>query len=127
MLSEEKLTSVMEETQKQRRSIEEKLCRLDDELKERNKMEDKRAMAAHRDHLDHQLRIVENKIDAPEYREDHEFALQKRHPSTTGNWILSHPLLLEWLDVSSIGNRKIYLSGIPGAGTILHRSQLPSD
>ncbi|RSL93102.1 hypothetical protein CEP52_013447 [Fusarium oligoseptatum] len=126
MLSEEKLTAVMEETQKQGQSIEDKLDRLNKDWEERDRKNAERELAAHREHLNQQRSIVQNKIDAPDFQDDHEFALQKRHQSTSGNWILSHPLLLEWSETSSRVNRKIYLSGIPGAGKTVLTSRVIS-
>ncbi|KAF4989706.1 hypothetical protein FDECE_14621 [Fusarium decemcellulare] len=126
MLSEEKLTVIMEETQKQGQSIEDKLDRLDRDLKKRDRKNIERDLVAHQDYFNQQRRIVESKIDAPDYHHDHDIASQKRHRSAPGNWILGHPLLLEWFDISSVVNRKIYLSGIPGAGKTVLTSRLIS-
>ncbi|RSL96842.1 hypothetical protein CDV31_013308 [Fusarium ambrosium] len=126
MLSEEKLTAVMEETQEQGRSIEEKLDRLNKDWQEKDRRNAERELAVHREHLNQQRSIVQNKIDAPDFQDDHEFASQKRHQSTSGNWILSHPLLLEWFETSLRVNRKIYLSGIPGAGKTVLTSRVIS-
>ncbi|RSL61425.1 hypothetical protein CEP54_006268 [Fusarium duplospermum] len=126
MLSEEKLTAVMEETQKQGQSIEDKLDRLNKDWQERDRRNAERELASHREHLNQQRSIVQNKIDSPDFQDDHEFASQKRHQSTSGNWILNHPLLLEWFEISSKVNRKIYLSGIPGAGKTILTSRVIS-
>ncbi|KLP18132.1 Uncharacterized protein LW94_12089 [Fusarium fujikuroi] len=123
MLSEEKLTAVMEETQKQGHSIQDKLDQLHRQLQERDQKNAERDLTAHQSRIDQQYSTVESRIDAPNYHEDYEIASQKRFQNTSGRWILSHPLVSEWLDHSSKANGKIYLSGIPGAGkTVLTSS-----
>ncbi|RKK19466.1 hypothetical protein BFJ66_g11558 [Fusarium oxysporum f. sp. cepae] len=123
MLSEEKLTAVMEETQKQGHSIQDKLDQLHRQLQERDQKNAERDLTAHQSRIDQQYSTVESKIDAPNYYEDYEIASQKRFQNTSGRWILSHPLVSEWLDHSSKANGTIYLSGIPGAGkTVLTSS-----
>ncbi|RFN48948.1 zinc finger protein [Fusarium flagelliforme] len=82
-----------------------------------------RDLIAHQSRIDQQYSTVESKIDPPNYHEDYEIASQKRFQNTSGRWILSHPLVSDWLDHSSKANGKIYLSGIPGAGkTVLTSS-----
>jgi hypothetical protein len=122
MLSEEKLTAVMEETKKQGQSIQDKFDQLNKEWQERDQKNIERDLIAHQNQVDQQYRTVESKIDAPDYHEDYEIASQKRFQSTAGHWILSHPLLSEWLELNSNSNRKIFLSGIPGAGAIISYS-----
>ncbi|KAH7174004.1 uncharacterized protein B0J16DRAFT_365522 [Fusarium flagelliforme] len=123
MLSEEKLTAVMEETQRQGHSIQDKLDQLHRQLKERDQKDAERDLIAHQSRIDQQYSTVESKIDPPNYHEDYEIASQKRFQNTSGRWILSHPLVSDWLDHSSKANGKIYLSGIPGAGkTVLTSS-----
>ncbi|CAG7555173.1 unnamed protein product [Fusarium equiseti] len=125
MLSEEKLTAVMEETQKRGHSIQDKLDQLHRRLQERDQKDAERDLIAHQNRIDQQYSTVESKIDAPNYHEDYEIASQKRFQNTSGRWILSHPLVSEWLDHSSKVNGKIYLSGIPGAGkTVLTSSMI---
>ncbi|KAG4284400.1 hypothetical protein FPRO06_08779 [Fusarium proliferatum] len=123
MLSEEKLTAVMEETQKRGHSIQDKLDQLHRQLQERDQKNAERDLTAHQSRIDQQYSTVESRIDAPNYHEDYEIASQKRFQNTSGRWILSHPLVSEWLDHGSKANGKIYLSGIPGAGkTVLTSS-----
>ncbi|KAF5697106.1 zinc finger protein [Fusarium globosum] len=123
MLSEERLTAVMEETQKQGHSIQDKLDQLNRQLQERDQKNAERDLTAHQSRIDQQYSTVESRIDAPNYHEDYEIASQKRFQNTSGRWILSHPRVSEWLDHSSKANGKIYLSGIPGAGkTVLASS-----
>ncbi|EYB33484.1 hypothetical protein FG05_30074 [Fusarium graminearum] len=116
MLSEEKLTAIMQETQKQGKSIHDKLHQMDSALRERDKKDAERDLITRQSQIDQQHRTVERKIDAPKYHEDYEIASQKRSQNTSGQWILGHPLVSEWLDHSSTADGKIYLSGIPGAG-----------
>ncbi|KAM0543086.1 hypothetical protein ACHAO7_009558 [Fusarium culmorum] len=123
-LSEEKLTAVMQETQKQGHSIQDKLQQLDRDLQERDKKDAERDLITRQSQIDQQYRSIESKIDAPNYHEDHEIASQKRFQNTSGQWILSHPLVSEWLDQSSQADGKIYLSGIPGAGKTVLTSSL---
>lgn len=118
MLSEERLTAAMEEAQKQGYSTQDKLDQLQRELQERDQKDTERDLIAHQSRIDQQYSTVESKLDAPNYHEDYEIASQKRFKNTSGRWILSHPLVSEWLDHSSTANGKIYLSGIPGAGAI---------
>lgn len=121
MLSEEKLTAVMQETQKQGQSIQDKLHQLNRDLQERDKKDAERDLITRQSQIDQQFRSIESKIDAPNYHEDYEIASQKRFQNTSGQWILSHPLVSEWLNHSSKADGKIYLSGIPGAGEITAR------
>ncbi|UZP36583.1 hypothetical protein NXS19_004399 [Fusarium pseudograminearum] len=124
MLSEEKLTAVMQETQKQGKSIQDKLHQLGSALQERDKKDTERDLITRQSQIHQQYRIVESKIDAPNYHEDYEIASQKRFQNTSGQWVLSHPLVSEWLDHSSEDDGKIYLSGIPGAGKTVLTSSL---
>lgn len=142
MLSEERLTAVMEEVQTQglanqqkldsavgeaqrySQCIQEKLDRLDKELQDQAQKDAKRDLIAKQNHLQQQYRIVESKLDAPNCYEDFENASRKRFQSKSGNWFLSHPLISEWLDWNSDDRRKIYLSGIPGAGAIAFPTEL---
>ncbi|KAG8677696.1 hypothetical protein FPOAC2_03877 [Fusarium poae] len=126
MLSEEKLTAVMEETQKQGQSIQEKLHQLSKELGERDKKNAERDLIDYQSRIDQQKRTVESKIDAPSYHEDYEIASQKRFAATSGRWILNHSPIVEWLDHSSNASGKIYLSGIPGAGKTVLTSSIIS-
>ncbi|CVK91852.1 uncharacterized protein FPRN_09654 [Fusarium proliferatum] len=126
MLSEEKLTAVMEETQKQGYSIQDKLDQLHRQLQERDQKNTERDLTAHQSRIDQQYSTVESRIDAPNYHEDYEIASQKRFQNTSGRWILSHPLVSEWLDHSSKASGKIYLSGIPGAGKTVLTSSIIS-
>lgn len=118
MLSEERFTAVMEETQKQGHSTEDKLDQLHRQLQERDQKDVERDLIAHQSRIDQQYSTVESKVDAPNYHEDYEVASQKRFHNTSGSWILKHPLVSGWLNHSSKANGKIYLSGIPGAGAI---------
>ncbi|QPC69109.1 hypothetical protein HYE67_011340 [Fusarium culmorum] len=77
MLSEEKLTAVMQETQKQGHSIQDKLQQLDRDLQERDKKDAERDLITRQSQIDQQYRSIESKIDAPNYHEDHEIASQK--------------------------------------------------
>ncbi|KAF4333390.1 zinc finger protein [Fusarium beomiforme] len=115
MISEEKLTAVMEETQKQGQSIQGRLHQLNRSWQERDQKNAERDLIAHQSQIDQQYSIVESKIDAPHYHEDYEIASQKRFQSTSGRWILDHPLVSDWLEPSSKTKKKICLSGIPGA------------
>ncbi|RGP60195.1 zinc finger protein [Fusarium sporotrichioides] len=115
MLSEEKLTAVMEETKNQGQSIQASLDQMNRECQERDQKNAERDAIAHRSQIDQQYRTVQSKVDAPDYHEDYEIASQKRFQSTSGHWFLGHPLVSEWLGDSSKANEKIYLSGIPGA------------
>ena len=142
MLSEEKLTAVMEELQAQglaaqqrlngvvvesQRSsqcIQDKLDRLGRELQDQAQMDAKKDLIAHKNHLLEQYRIVESKLDAPNCYEDFEIASRKRFQSTSGNWILSYPMVSDWINFNSDDHRKIYLSGIPGAGAITFLTEL---
>ncbi|KAJ4094512.1 hypothetical protein NW760_012659 [Fusarium oxysporum] len=126
MLSEEKLTAVMEETQKQGQSIQGRLHQLNRSWQNRDQKNAERDLIAHQSQIDQQYSIVESKIDAPHYHEDYEIASQKRFQSTSGRWILDHPLVSEWLESSSKANEKIYLSGIPGAGKTVLTSSIIS-
>ncbi|CAF3523165.1 unnamed protein product [Fusarium graminearum] len=124
MLSEEKLTAVMQETQKQGQSIQDKLHQLNRDLQERDKKDAERDLITLQSQIHQQYRIVESKINAPNYHEDYEIASQKPFQSTSGQWIISHPLVSEWLDFRSQADGKIYLSGIPGAGKTVLTSSL---
>ncbi|KAJ4007424.1 hypothetical protein NW766_010109 [Fusarium irregulare] len=144
MLSEEKLTAVMEEvqaqslanqkkldgvhreTQRYSQCIQDKLDRLDKELQDQAQKDAKRDLIAHQNHVQQQYRIVESKLDAPNCYEDFEIASRKRFQSSSGNWFLSHPLISEWLDWNSDDHRRIYLSGIPGAGKTILTSSIIS-
>ncbi|RBR14483.1 uncharacterized protein FIESC28_07719 [Fusarium coffeatum] len=144
MLSEEKLTAVMEEIQAQSlanqqkldgvvgetrrhgQCVQDRLDRLEAELQERARVDAARDLIAHQDQVQQQHRIIESKLDAPDCYVDHELASRKRFQSTSGNWILGHPLVSEWLDFNSKDRRKIYLSGIPGAGKTILTSSIIS-
>ena len=62
---------------------------------------------------------VTEKIRPPNSLADHEGALEIRleYPES-GKWILRHPYLKDWMDLTCTNVPVLWINGIPGAGTL---------
>ncbi|KAH8592598.1 hypothetical protein B0O99DRAFT_716361, partial [Bisporella sp. PMI_857] len=135
LISDEKLTIAISEVQDFRESVEEKLEALSKQMKELQLEKNEEGTLKLQEQRDRQLQFVLNKFDVADCQKDLEHARrERRHHSSSGDWIFNHPLFKEWADLTIPRNSTLYLSGIPGAGkTILtsrvveHLKQLKSD
>jgi len=116
LLAEEKLNALMSEVQTLYHHAEGKFLSLENEVNARHTRESERELAEIEETRHRQRRIVQRKLDAPDFLKDHEHASQMRQTSTSGNWILLDPVFQEWSEVDTFSSKRFYLNGIPGAG-----------
>ncbi|RYP05095.1 hypothetical protein DL765_009940 [Monosporascus sp. GIB2] len=142
LISDEKLTIAISEVrdfrsevQNSRKSLEEKLEALSKQMKEFQLEEKEERAQKLQEQRSRRLQFVLNKFDAADCQRDLEHARhERRHHSSSGDWIFDHPLFKEWADLTSARNGTLYLNGSPGSGkTILtsrvveHLEQLKSN
>src|SRR5947208_3650562 len=64
------------------------------------------------------IAVIE-KIRPPNCQVDQDCAAETRHESQTGQWILQHKQVKDWMNSQSTMNPLLWLNGIPGAGKLL--------
>ncbi|KAK0728767.1 hypothetical protein B0T26DRAFT_869746 [Lasiosphaeria miniovina] len=127
LLSDEKITATIIEVRESRQSMEEFHQSMKGKLDEpsRNLQElhigDRESEELRcREQLDKKRQFVLSKLDAPDYYSDLERASNEQRGTTSGERIFSHPTFQQWMDMSTVEHRSLYLHGIPGTGkTIL--------
>jgi hypothetical protein len=121
LISDEKLTISISESRDFREFAEEKLEALSKALKELRLEEDEQRILKLQEQRNRRLQFVLNKFDVADCERDLEHARrERRHHSSSGNWIFDHPLFKQWLDLTISRNNTLYLSGIPGAGSLFY-------
>ncbi|KAK6526015.1 hypothetical protein TWF281_011056 [Arthrobotrys megalospora] len=118
LLSDEKLTVVLEEVEESRDAIETMSITL---LEINNKLdklkEDTTQKKRERDELiKKQKETVKTKLCPPNYKEDHRLALKKRTSISSGDWVLEDSRFKAWLCGDTAADSVLYLNGIPGSG-----------
>jgi hypothetical protein len=116
LLAEEKLNALMSEVQTLHHHAEEEFQSLENEANARHTRESERELAEIEETRHRQRRIVQRKLDVPDFLKDHEHASQMRQTSSSGNWILLDPGFQEWSELDTFSSKHFYLNGIPGAG-----------
>ena len=116
LLSDEKITATILDVGDFRESVEEKLNELSRKLQDLHLEDEEREHLRRRQQLDHKRQFVLSKLDPPNYQYDYGEAMKQRHGSSSGDWILQDSTFQAWGDPVENGHKKLYLSGIPGAG-----------
>lgn len=106
----------MSEVQDLRYLAEAKFDSLEREFNARREREVEKEAAHLEETRVQQLSIVYRKLDAPDSTKDHEFACNMRRTEHTGDWILGDTVFQEWAELETLSSKRLYLSGIPGAG-----------
>jgi hypothetical protein len=83
------------------------------EIAEKHFEEDEKAERSRRS-----AAVIE-KIRPPNCQIDQDCATETRHGSQTGQWILRHEKVMDWMNSQSTKNPFLWLNGIPGAGELL--------
>jgi hypothetical protein len=119
LLSDEKLTAVLEEVQESRAVAEDKLDDLSKQIKD-NIDSLKETMEKTNVEFQHSLlerkSIITAKLDPPDYEMDQQWAYAQRHSKSFGNWVLEEPSFESWLHGDTLPSGTLYLHGIPGSG-----------
>jgi hypothetical protein len=126
LISDEKLTIAISEVrdfrseaQDSRKSLEEKLEALSKQMKELHLEEKEEETQKLQEKRSRQLQFVLNKFDAADCQRDLDHARRERRlHGSSGDWVLDHPLLKEWSDLTIARNGTIYLNGSPGSGPL---------
>lgn len=119
LISDEKLTISISESRNFREIAEERLEALSKELKELRLEENEKRMLKLQEQRNRRLQFILNKFDVADCEKDLEHARrERRHYGSSGNWIFDHPLFKQWADLTILRNNTLYLSGIPGAGSL---------
>jgi hypothetical protein len=119
LLSDEKLTAVIEEVQDARGTTENKLDELSKQI--RNGLDsvkeviEKRAIEL-QDSLLERKSAITAKLDPPDYEADQREAAAQRYSITSGDWVLEDPSFASWIHADTLPSGIIYLHGIPGSG-----------
>ncbi|KAK4181968.1 hypothetical protein QBC35DRAFT_396889, partial [Podospora australis] len=127
LLSEEKLTVVIEEQQTARHLSETKHDEISKYLQDKfdtlknaiknQELESQNSLRSHR-------KSIRDRLNAPDYEMDHQLAAQKRHRKSSGNWSTDDPRFQQWLDGAPQQNDTLYLHGSPGSGKTTLVSQI---
>ncbi|RYP71616.1 hypothetical protein DL769_004656 [Monosporascus sp. CRB-8-3] len=132
LISDEKLTIAISEirdfrseVQDSRKSLEEKLEALSKQMKELQLEEKEEGTQKLQEQRSRRLQFVLNKFDATDCQKELEHARrQRRHHSSSGDWIFDHPLFKEWADITIARNSTLYLNGSPGSGKTILTSRV---
>jgi hypothetical protein len=106
----------MSEVQTLHHHAEEKFQFLENEINARHARDSEKELAEIEETRYRQRRIVQRKLDAPDFHKDHEHASQMRQTSCSGDWILVDSRFQEWVELGTFSSKRFYLNGIPGAG-----------
>jgi hypothetical protein len=121
LISDEKLTIAINEGRDFRESVEEKLEALSKQMKELQLQEKEEGALKIQEQRIKRLQFVLNKFDIADCQRERDLEHAKherRHHSSSGNWIFDNPLFKNWADLTITKNSTLYLNGIPGAGPL---------
>ncbi|KAK5631888.1 hypothetical protein RRF57_007602 [Xylaria bambusicola] len=132
LISDEKLTIAISEVrnfrsevQDSHKSLEEKLETLSKQMKQLQLEEKEEETQKLQEQRSRRLQFVLNKFDVADCRRDLEhIRRERRHHSSSGDWILDHPLFKEWTDLKISRNSTLYLNGSPGSGKTILTSRV---
>ncbi|KAK6343601.1 hypothetical protein TWF730_011192 [Orbilia blumenaviensis] len=118
LLSDEKITAILEESQQNNRVIEtiptgfqEIITKLDQLQKD---IDDKKLQA--HEHKIKRKEILKTKLHPPNYHQHQLLASKKRSAPSSGNWVFQDPKFKAWLGGDLIMDSILYINGIPGSG-----------
>jgi len=122
LLSDEKITAVLDEVQESRSSADERFSELSDELRSGlNEIKEalEKQKAVQRDSICDQKVAMTAKLNAPDYKADQRAAASQRLLSGSGDWFFLEPAVVEWIQGTNSPSCSIlYLSGSPGSGLL---------
>ena len=104
-----------------RECVEEKLEALSKQMKELGLEEKEQETLKLHEQRNQQLLVVLNRLNVVDCQKDQDLEsarCERRHHSSSGDWIFDHPVFSEWADLTIARNSTLYLSGIPGAGPL---------
>ncbi|QYS97700.1 hypothetical protein H0G86_004921 [Trichoderma simmonsii] len=119
LLSDEKLTVVIEEIQESRdvakitqQQLFSDIKKQLDEIKQSLKEKD----IEHRDCVLREKYFLVSKLEPPEYDADQHRAYSQRDVPSSGDWILEDPRFKNWVNGNTRTESVLYLNGMPGSG-----------
>ena len=65
-----------------------------------------------------QFTVMVEKLNASDFQVDQEVASERRRGLTSGEWVFQTAQFQEWSDTGSNVHPILYISGVPGAGTM---------
>ncbi|KAH0537126.1 hypothetical protein FGG08_006059 [Glutinoglossum americanum] len=119
LLSDEKLTAIIEEVQETRGVTDTKLDELSEQI--RNGLDsvkeviEKGIMELQYSLLERKS-VVTAKLDPPDYEADQQAASAQRHCTSSGDWVLGEASFASWIHDDALPSGTLYLHGIPGSG-----------
>ncbi|EPS38655.1 hypothetical protein H072_7601 [Dactylellina haptotyla CBS 200.50] len=119
LLSDEKVSLLLEEVQDGRACIEDRLQDLSKDIKDRLDVLAREIKAKDLDRIElirNQKSAIEMKLGPHKYNIDQSQALNQRDSATSGDWILHDPKYEAWLNGSLSVDSFLYFSGILGSG-----------
>ncbi|PNP57543.1 hypothetical protein THARTR1_02541 [Trichoderma harzianum] len=119
LLSDEKLTVVIEEIQESRDLAETTHQHLSSDIKKQLdeiKQSLKEKDIEQRDSLLREKCFLVTKFEPPEYNEDQHRAYSQRDVPSSGDWILEDPRFKNWVNGNTQTENVLYLNGMPGSG-----------
>lgn len=121
LLSDEKLTVVIEEIQESRdvaeitrQQLSSDIKKQLDEIKQSLKGKD----IGQRDSLLREKDFLVTKFEPPEYNADQHRAFSQRDIPSSGDWILEDPRFKNWVNGKTRAEDILYLNGMPGSGQL---------
>lgn len=121
LLSDEKLTVVIEEIQESRgvaeitqQQLSSDIKKQLDEIKESLKKRD----IEQRDSLLREKCFLVTKFEPPEYDADQHRAYSQRDVPSSGDWVLEDPRFKNWVNGNTRTESVLYLNGMPGSGQL---------
>lgn len=66
----------------------------------------------------HRWRLLKIKaqLEAPEYQQDRDMAVEVRNETKAGDWVSQSPAFKNWVSKTTTRHSVLYVHGIPGAG-----------
>ncbi|KAI0376818.1 hypothetical protein F5Y04DRAFT_285493 [Hypomontagnella monticulosa] len=119
LLSDEKLSVIIEEVQESRKTTEGRLESLSSEIKE--KLSELREHLREKD-LEQQGSLKKlkdqlvTKLNPPDWEADQHDASKQRYAPSSGDWIFGDVRYKEWLQGTTQEHNVLYINGIPGSG-----------
>lgn len=108
LLSDEKLTVVIEEVQELSTDFKDRLTEIRQAIREKD--------AKHQDSLFSQKAMIITKIDPLDYESDQQTASKQRYESNSGDWILEDLKFRSWVHGDTSLDNVLFLHGMPGSG-----------
>lgn len=108
LLAQVKLTATFGEIQTTRHALQETIKNANEELKEILNS------------IQQQKKQIVDRLEAnqsPHNEKEHRRMPDQRFPNS-GDWVLKHPVFVDWVDPHQPSSNVLYLNGMPGAGKL---------